>query len=495
MNKHIAIIGAGPAGLGAAYRLTQLGHQHWTIYEAADHIGGLSASFTDPAGFVWDQGGHVLFTRDEAFGRIAEHLLGEDCFEHVRASWINIGGRYVPYPFQNNIRYLPEAQRSECIKGLIDRDDTKKKGDGGRFCDGTPGSATCYGSGEKTTPVPFYSRDDTAARPSNFAEWIDSTFGDGIARLFMRPYNRKVWAWPAELMSADWIAERVATIDLQRILDNMAHARDDVAWGPNSTFKYPARGGTGGLWDKFMPILRDRLYLNREVVEIDSAAHEIRLADGSCVPYDAVINTSPLDMLVPRIIGAPPAVRGASENLCFNSGCVIGLGFAGRCPSKHNWVYFPDAEMPFYRVTYLSNYSPYVCPTGEHFSLLIERSFSEYLAIDEKHLVEEAIAGCLAAGLVNLHDVENLTSTWTHEITRSYPVPTLGRDRALATIQPFLRNCNIQSVGRFGAWRYEEGNMDHSFMSGVRAVERVFDCEAMTAATALGSPTAVEIHS
>lgn len=458
MNRHIAIIGAGPAGLGAAYRLTQLGHQRWTIYEAADHVGGLSASFTDPAGFVWDQGGHVLFTRDEAFGRIAEHLLGEDCFEHVRASWINIDGRYVPYPFQNNIRHLPEAQRSECIKGLV-------------------------------------GRDDTAARPSNFAEWIDSTFGDGIARLFMRPYNRKVWAWPAEQMSADWIAERVATIDLQRILDNMAHARDDVAWGPNSTFKYPASGGTGGLWEKFMPILRDRLYLDREVVEIDSAAHEIRLADGASVPYDAVINTSPLDMLVPSIIGAPPAVRGASENLCFNSGCVIGLGFAGCCPSKHNWVYFPDAEMPFYRVTYLSNYSPYVCPTGEHFSLLIERSFSEHLAIDQKHVIEEAIAGCLAAGLVSLGDVENLTSTWTHEITRSYPVPTLGRDRALATIQPFLRNCNIQSVGRFGAWRYEEGNMDHSFMGGVRAVERVFDCEAMTAATALGSPTAVEIHS
>jgi protoporphyrinogen oxidase len=457
MNRHIAIIGAGPAGLGAAYRLAQLGERNWTLYERSDRIGGLAASFKDAAGFVWDQGGHVLFTRDDCFARIADHLLGDAFCEHVRASWICCGGRYVPYPFQNNIRYLSDDGQLACIRGLADRP-------------------------------------DAAAPPTNFAEWIDATFGEGIAALFMRPYNRKVWTWPLGDMSADWIADRVPVIDLVRVLKNMIHARDDVAWGPNSTFKYPSHGGTGGLWQRLEPVVRGHLHLRREVVAVDPPRRTIHLADGARVPYEVLINTSPLDVLVPRIAGAPPAVRGAGENLCFNSGWVVGLGFAGRCPSRHNWVYFPEVEFPFYRITYLSNYSPNVCPPGEHFSILLERSFSEYAPVDEAHVAEEAIAGLLAAGVISLTDVANLVSVWRHRIERSYPIPTLGRDRALRTIAPFLARCKIHSVGRFGAWRYEQGNQDHSFMAGVRAVERILGAEPMTPRSAVRAASGVEVH-
>src|SRR4051812_44376208 len=103
----IVILGAGPTGLGAAYRLQELGHQDWDLYEQEDYIGGLAASFRDAKGFTYDVGGHVMFSHYPYYDRLVEKLLGDSYTEIMRESWIWIAGRYVPYPFQNNIKYLP----------------------------------------------------------------------------------------------------------------------------------------------------------------------------------------------------------------------------------------------------------------------------------------------------------------------------------------------------------------------------------------------------
>ena len=103
MEDKILIIGAGPTGLGAAFRLQELGHRNWQIFERNNYVGGLSASFKDEKGFTWDVGGHVLFSHYEYFDRLLDNILGRDYLEHKRQAYIRVMNRWVPYPFQNNI--------------------------------------------------------------------------------------------------------------------------------------------------------------------------------------------------------------------------------------------------------------------------------------------------------------------------------------------------------------------------------------------------------
>jgi protoporphyrinogen oxidase len=434
MTPRIAILGAGPVGLGAAYRLAELGHRDFTVYERNPYLGGLAASATDDAGFTYDVGGHVMFSHYEYFDRLVDRLLGDDFVQLMRESWIWMRHRWVPYPLQNNVRHLPAEVLLECLNGLIDV----------RAVD--PG------------------------RAESFAEWIECQFGAGITRHFMRPYNLKVWAHPLEMMSKSWIAERVSVIELKRILANVIHQRDDAGWGPNNTFKYPLHGGTGGLYSRFEPYLRGHLQLSREVVEIDATARLLRFADGGEAAYDVLISAAPIPELLRMLRRVPESVVRASAGLHHSHGVVVGVGVAKPCGTTKCWTYFPEADCPFYRVTFLSNYSPNMAPPG-HTLLLTETSWSAYRRIDAAGIVESVVDGLVSTGLLRDEDRARIVTTHTTEAEYFYPVPTLGRDRALAQIQPWLMARDIYSRGRFGAWKYEISNMDHCVMQGVEVVD------------------------
>src|SRR5690349_3650113 len=237
-DQRVVILGAGPTGLGAAHRLKELGHTNFHIYDRAGQVGGLATSHKDENGFVWDIGGHVQFSHYRYFDDLMEKALGNRWLNHERESWVWIEGRFVPYPFQNNIRYLEPETRWKCLQGLI-----------------------------RLYKQPFQ------GKPKNFREWIDATFGQGLAEVFMVPYNFKVWAYPGEEMDYNWIGERVAVTDLERVLDNILHEKDDLSWGPNNTFRFPKHGGTGAVWESVADILgRDKITLNTEVTAVDAEA-------------------------------------------------------------------------------------------------------------------------------------------------------------------------------------------------------------------------------
>ena len=106
-DTKIAIIGAGPTGLGAAWRLQERGHTNWTLFEAASEAGGLASSVVDAHGFTWDLGGHVLFSHYPYFDAMMVRALGDQWVEHIREAWVWMRERWIPYPFQNNIWRLP----------------------------------------------------------------------------------------------------------------------------------------------------------------------------------------------------------------------------------------------------------------------------------------------------------------------------------------------------------------------------------------------------
>jgi protoporphyrinogen oxidase len=424
------ILGAGPTGLGAAWRLSELSVADWLLLEAASQPGGLAASFMDEQGFTWDIGGHVQFSHYEYFDRVMDQLLGpRGWVTREREAWVWMRDRFIPYPLQNNIRCLPADDSERCLAGLLDISRA-----------GHP-------------------------RPHNFHQWIMATFGPGLANVFMLPYNFKVWAHPLEMLDVQWVGERVAPPD----------ARSGVSWGPNRTFRFPVRGGTGAIWRSCAQCLpQGRLRFDTTVTAIDLDHRQVTTATGERYRYDALISSIPLTELI-RCSGQSQFARRAECGLLYSSSNIFGIGLSGK-PAEElrtkSWVYFPEDNCPFYRVTVFSNYSSNNVPDSEkHWSLIAEVSESQYKPVDRSRLLEQVIAGLLATGFVTRRDA--IVSTWQYRAPYGYPTPALNRDAVLAEIVPFFESQGVYSRGRFGLWKYEVSNQDHSFMQGVEIVERL----------------------
>jgi UDP-galactopyranose mutase len=277
------------------------------------------------------------------------------------------------------------------------------------------------------------------------------------------------------MMNKEWIGERVSVVDIKRVLGNVIFDRDDAGWGPNNTFKYPLYGGTGGLFDRMRPYVEDNLRLCAPVVKVDVVNKEVVLEDGTRERYDVLMSTMPMDKLVRMTNGATPdAVVEQAGRLRHSGSFIVGVGVNRPVESTKCWMYFPESDCPFYRVTYLSNYSPEVVPdhTRQH-SLLAEISHSEFKPEDRDTIVDQTIEGMLNTRLLNEDDVPRIVDTYVIERDYTYPTPSLERDAALRTIHPWLHEQGIYSRGRFGAWRYEVGNMDHSVAQGVEWANRV----------------------
>jgi protoporphyrinogen oxidase len=444
-EKRILIIGAGPTGLGAGYRLRELGYESWALYERADDVGGHAASHVDAQGFLWDEGGHVIFSHYPYFDRLIDQMLGGEVHERVRESWILSPEFRVPYPFQNNLRYLPKPLQVSCLLGAA------------------------------RAAADFSGRD-----AQNFREWILATFGEGIAETFMFPYNSKVWTTPLEEMSKSWIAERVAVVDFKRLLENVVYERDDVGWGPNSKFKFPLHGGTGEIYRRIGRTFASKLHTGKKLVELDSARHRVSFSDGSGDTYDVLISTAPLDYLALILKPADARLQEAAVDLHHNNLLVLGIGLRKKIETSNCWTYFTDQGIPCYRSTNFSHYSPFNVPDGdvEHYSsIMCEMSFRVGESPEPEQAMEETVAGLIRAKVLEESDRDRIISRYHRVVPYSYPIPTLRRDRALGILQPMLMDQGIYSRGRFGAWRYEIGNMDHSVMMGVEAVNHILTGE------------------
>jgi len=440
-HKYI-IIGAGPTGLGAAYRLKELGITDFVILDKEPTAGGLSTSYVDDKGFTWDIGGHVQFSHYTYFDELMMKALGEDGWlNHQRESWVWIKNRFVPYPFQNNIRCLPKEDMWKCLQGIIKE----------------------Y-------------KQTSFSKPTNFKEWILATFGQGLADIFMIPYNYKVWAYPAEMMSYSWIGERVAITDLERVTKNILFDIEDISWGPNSTFQFPKYGGTGAIWLAVAKLVgHENFKLGTHVQRIDEHTKTIYCADGATYTYDKLINTMPLDKLVHSLTHSTDSQKQAVDKLLHSTTHIIGVGLKGKPkPSLESkcWMYFPESDCPFYRVTVFSNYSPYNVPDiNQHWSLMAEVSESPYKDVNANTLTEETMQGMLNTGLIESR--EDIVSVWYKSLDYGYPTPSVDRDKSIMAVIPELDKQDIYSRGRFGGWKYEVSNQDHSLMQGVEIVNKL----------------------
>ncbi|KAM3075986.1 hypothetical protein ACMFMG_006500 [Clarireedia jacksonii] len=467
INVDVLVIGAGPTGLGAAKRLNQIDGPSWMIIDSNETPGGLASTDTTPEGFLYDVGGHVIFSHYKYFDDCIDEALPkeDDWYTHERVSYVRCKNLWVPYPFQNNISVLPKEDQVKCVDGMVD--------------------------------AALAARTATD-KPKDFDEWIVRMMGTGIADLFMRPYNFKVWAVPTTKMQCSWLGERVAAPDVKTVVKNVILNKTAGNWGPNATFRFPARDGTGGIWiavANTLPKEKTLFGKQGEVTKVDADTHTVTLSSGKTIGYKKLITTMNVDQLVEKM--EDKALISLSKELFFSTTHVVGVGIRGERPDRIGdkcWLYFPEDDCTFYRATIFSNYSPYNQPDksvklptlyhadgskakssepqeGPYWSIMLEISQSSMKPVDVKNILKDSIQGLINTDMIKPND--EIVSTYHRAFDHGYPTPSLERDGVLKELLPKLQEKDIYSRGRFGSWKYEVGNQDHSFMLGVEAVDHI----------------------
>lgn len=457
------IVGAGPTGLSAAYHL----REDAVLLDKNASVGGWCRSIDDH-GFTFDHAGHIMFSNDPDVLQLYELLLGDNLHWQDREAWIYSKQVYTRYPFQGALHGLPPKVIAECIVGAVEA----------RFgaIDAAPAAAAA-----PVKPVDDCCADGTACMANataiaprkrdtrNFEEFIYQVWGEGIARHFAIPYNRKLWTVPLSEMETSWLGGRVPLPDLGQIIEG---ALEPVArpMGPNARFGYPLKGGFQALMEGFLPHIKGKLALNAEAAQLLPREHVLVMADGSRYRYEHLVSTMPLPELV-KLAGAevPAEVRAAARGLRHLSVRCVNLGVARENVTDKHWIYYPEQTI-FHRIFVQGNASPHCNPPGG-FGLTCEISYSPWkpLALDGQALVERCIADCIDVTLLRPDD--RIITANMVDMPYAYVVYDHARAANVGLVKDWLSRYDIILAGRYSEWEYY--NSDHAFTAGKKAAETV----------------------
>ena len=419
MKQTYVIIGAGPCGLGAAWELAKLGEEDFTVFESASIPGGLSSSHTDSFGCTWDIGGHVFHTAIPYAKEVFQQIMHDDDFTYARNAFVTVNNTLIPYPVQLHADALPGVLRTQCEQELKKLKQWK-------------------------TPA------------ASFYEWIMRSFGTTLADIFFIPYNEKMWTYPLRDMSAPWVKTRIAL-------------QTDVAkkntWGTNETFSVCKVGGIGTVWNRMAKRLAPHIVYNKTAIKIDADTKHIFFSDGTQVEYTYLLSTMPLTALTAMITSHTPL---PDTNGLMSCGIAsIGIGIRGPKSADmktSHWIYVPQRDVPFFRVSVYTNYSATYAPTGV-WTILAEVSYENHRKPLPYDVVEQTIQGLQTLGYITKKDT--IVDKDVVLAPYAYPIPTPDRDAIVSRSITALTAYGISSRGRFGSWKYETGNMDHAFMEGI----------------------------
>jgi len=433
MNK-LVIIGAGVTGLSAAYHLEQQGFSNYQIYERDSAVGGMCKSFLIDD-FTFDYASHILYTENSYARELIEKILLKGRFNsQLRKAFVYYRGVYTEFPFQGHLYGQDPDIIKECLLGLVE------------------------------------ARGEGAHRPTNFEEWINHTFGSGIAKHFMLPYNRKLWAVNLKKMSHDWISERVPVPELEETLEG-ALKPPQRSYGPNAHFWYPLTGGIGAMANGFLPSVKN-VNLNSEMSEISLAASEVEV-NGNRIGYDKLISTIPLPNIISLISDdIPSQVRQAARSLKYNIVYVVSLAVNRANISDYHWIYFPEKKYVFHRVSFPMNLSASMAPKGtSSISAELSVSMRKSLKTSPDEIMDAVVSGLQKAGILLKSDRILLRDI--RYLNPAYVIYTPDRERNIQLIHKFLNTRGIYPCGRFGSWAYL--NMDQAILDGRKIADDVLN--------------------
>ncbi len=408
------ILGAGISGLSTALALSEQSDEDYAIYEQGTAAGGLCQSF-EKTGFWLEKVTHVLHFRSAETQAVVEKLLQGEIDAIERSAWIYFSERYVPYPFQTHLGFLPLAQKVSCMAQFW-----------------TPWITNKFNGTRKA---------------QNFEEWIKAQFGRGIAQYFMIPYNTKLWGTAPSEMSTDWVNQFVPGPSMRRVVAGFFLKRDKEV-GYNSFFLYPRSRGIRSLVDAFVTRIRPVTF-NKKAVRIDLLGKTVSFHDGEVVRYDRLVTTMPLTAFLLQADGVPNELRRAAEKLRATSLMNISYCLRKPLPNSYHWVYFPQARFPFFRLVFPSNISPSLAPQG---SSIISAEISNPDKEREGELEDRVKELLLELGMfASPSDVVQTEKTY---LEYAYPVHDINREQVVSKSLEFLKSKDVWSIGRFGSWHY-----------------------------------------
>ena len=428
MRKKVIILGAGLAGLSAAWHL-QRRNVDCLVFEKEPEVGGLCRSKTKN-GFTFDYDGHLLHFKHHYALELVKDLLKDNLAEHKRSAWIYSYGRFTRYPFQANLYGLPPEIVKECLSGFA-----QLKNNG------------------------------YAERNGNFLHWIQAAFGKGIARYFMVPYNKKFWTVSPKELTCDWLDGIIPVPTLNQIIEGTIE-ESKRQFGYNARFWYPKKGGINQLPQALAGQIKN-VYTNRSVEEIDLSRKEIKLSSGEKEKFDYLVSTIPLPEFPDLIEGLPSHISSEFKNLRWNSIFNLNIGAEMENDTGWHWIYFPQREPCFFRVGFPRNFSTDLVPTGKK-SLYVEVSYSRRRPINKKEITEDILRDLKKIRI--LSDGETVCEQDINDIRYGYPIYDCNYRSARQKIINFLLMHNIVSCGRYGGWRYM--SMEDVILEGKEIAEK-----------------------
>lgn len=441
----VIIIGAGPAGLTAAYQLVKQGVKP-LVLEQDDKVGGIARTETYK-GYRFDIGGHRFYTKVEAVTQLWQEVLGAEFIKVPRLSRIYYRGRFFNYPLDvfNTLLNLGIVE-----SGLILLSYLKAK----------------------LFPI---------AEEQTFEQWVTNRFGERLYKTFFKTYTEKVWGIPCNQIQADWAAQRIKGLSLTTAVLN-------ALFGSNNTktlikeFDYPVLG-PGMMWQRFAELVESQggeVHLNTGVVSIQRQGNRIESITaqqaGKLVEFtgDRFISTMPVSALINRMEPLPPAeVLEAARSLKYRDFLIVTLIVNSPNLFPDNWIYIHTPEVKVGRIQNFKNWSAALVPDPSKTCLGMEYFCNEgdpLWEMTDAQLIELASRELDTLGLAKASDVEDGSIIRQY---KAYPVYDSEYRRHLQTIQGFLETVeNLQTVGRNGMHRYN--NQDHSMLTAMLAVRNLF---------------------
>ena len=431
MVKYL-IIGAGLSGLSAAYKLEEK-NENYLVIESESKVGGLCKTHSEH-GFYFDYTGHLLFFKKKKIKEFVRDILVDNIIEDIRRkAAIYIKNRYIQYPFQQNLYGLPTEIIQECLVGFIE----------------------AYYKNEHLPPTKY----------NSFEDWILANLGEGIAKHFMFPYNKKLWTVDPSKMTCEWMGKYVPKPNLEEVIRGSI-SMDKSKVGYNVTFSYPKLGGIQVLPEGIAKKVRN-IKLDERIIEID-LENKIVLSTKGEYEYQYLISSMPLKKFISIIKNVDRSIISAGQKLNNVSVLNFNLGIDRPNISDKHWVYLPEQKYSLYRVGFPMNFSPNVAPSGKS-SLYAEIPYRQEWNIDKKAFINKGIEDLIDIGILLNRD--EILVNKVIDIEYAYVIYDHQYSINVQKIKKYLNSKDVYTIGRYGNWEYT--SMEDAILNGFNIVKNL----------------------
>jgi protoporphyrinogen oxidase len=441
---HVAIIGAGPAGLTAAYELSEAGVKV-EVFEASGQVGGMARTF-ELWGQKVDLGPHRFFSSDMRVNKLWLKVVGQDYRMVDRLTRIYYRGRFFNYPLKP-LDALTNIGISE--------------------------AAACVASYARERCFPIQ-------QDGSFEDWVVSRFGRRLFEIFFKSYSEKLWGLTCKELDADFAAQRIKKLSLLEAIKNaVLQGRGNTHKTLVDQFAYPL-GGTGMVYDRMAAHVRThggRVHLNMPVKRVLATGNRVtgvELNSGETRSYDHVISSMPLPLMVSRLPGVPAPIKKAADSLTFRNTVLVYLKVEGTDLFPDNWLYVHSADLKMGRITNFRNWVPELYRNETSTILALE-----YWCYDSDALWHQDDAGLITlardeAARTGLLKGARVSAGHVVRVPRCYPVYRRGYRQELSPVEQYLSSLQgLTAIGRYGAFKYN--NQDHSILMGMLAARNLVE--------------------